>query len=121
MKKILIIEDDEFLQGLEATKIVKSGFTIITAQRGEEAMVKILEPNINIILLDLLLPNFDGYEILKKIRSNEPTKKTPVIVFSNLSDNKDIEKAIDLGANKFMIKSNFSLEELVEQINKLVI
>jgi DNA-binding response OmpR family regulator len=120
MKKVLIIEDDSFLQGLEATKIIKSGFNVIAAQTGEEAMVKILEPGINIILLDLLLPNFDGYNILSKIRSTETTKHIPVIVFSNLSEEKDINKAKELGATEVMVKSNFSLEELIGHMNKIL-
>ncbi len=119
MKKVLIIEDDSFLQGLEATKIIKSGYEVSSAQSGEEAMSKILEPGINVILLDLLLPDFDGFQILQRIKETETTKDIPVIIFSNLSETKDIEKAISLGATKFMVKSNFSLEELVEQIKKL--
>lgn len=119
MKKVLIIEDDDFLQGLEATKIKNSGFEVISAQTGEDAMKKILEPNINIILLDLLLPNFSGFEILKKIKSTDTTKNIPVIVFSNMSEAEDVKKATQLGANKFMIKSNFSLDELLKEINKL--
>lgn len=120
MKRVLIIEDDEFLQGLEATKIKKSGYEVLSAQTGEEALKKILEPNIDIILLDLLLPNFDGFEILKTIRATEATKNIPVIVFSNLSEEKDLEKATKLGANKFMVKSNFSLEELIDYIDKIL-
>lgn len=120
MKKVLIIEDDNFLQNLEAEKIKKQNYEVIVAQTGEEGMVKILEPGISIILLDLLLPNFDGFEILKKIRETEATKNIPVIIFSNLSETKDIEKATSLGATAVMVKSNFSLEELVESINKIL-
>jgi DNA-binding response OmpR family regulator len=120
MKKILIIEDDNFLQGLEAGKLKKENYDIITASTGEEAMKKISEPAIDLIMLDLVLPNFDGFEILKKIRETNATKKVPVIVFSNLSEDKDIKKAGSLGANDFMIKSNFTLEELIEHINKIL-
>lgn len=120
MKKVLIIEDDSFLQNLEATKIKKSGFDVMSAQTGEEAMKKIMEPNIDIIILDLLLPNFDGFEILKKIKETDKTKDIPIIVFSNLSETKDIERAISMGATKFMVKSNFSLEELISHINQLI-
>lgn len=120
MKKILIIEDDSFLQDLESQKFTKSGYAVIVAKNGEEGMKKILEPGINIILLDILLPNFDGFEILKILKETETTKDIPVIVFSNLSETKDIEKAISLGATKFMTKSNYSLEELIAQIEKLL-
>ncbi len=118
MKKVLIIEDDEFLQGLEAAKIKKSGYDVIAAQNGEDGMRRISDPKIDLVLLDLLLPNFDGFQILKKIRETEATKNIPVIVFSNLSEKKDLDRATELGATRFMIKSNFSLEELIEYIDK---
>ena len=118
MKKILIIEDDAFLQGLESNKLKKDGYEVITASSGEEGMQKINEPDISFILLDLVLPNFDGFDILKKIRETEAIKGIPVIVFSNLSEDKDIEKATKLGATDFMVKSNFTLDELTERIGK---
>lgn len=120
MKKVLIIEDDSFLQGLEAGKLKKENYEVITASSGEEAMKKITEPNIDIILLDLILPNYDGFEILQKIRSTKEIANTPVIVFSNLSEEKDIKKSQELGATDFMVKSNFTLEELVENIKKIL-
>jgi DNA-binding response OmpR family regulator len=116
MKKVLIIEDDSFLQGLEAGKLERDGFEVITASSGEEALKKIKEPGIDIILLDLILPNFDGFEILKKIKEIKTLNKIPVIVFSNLSDEKSMEKSKELGAIDFMVKSNFTLDELVKHI-----
>ena len=118
MKKILIIEDDSFLQELEAGKLKKEGYEIITASTGEEAMQKITNPEIDIILLDLILPGIDGFEVLEKIRATETSKNVPVIVFSNLSEEKDIKKSKELGANDFMVKSNFTLEELVAHVKK---
>lgn len=120
MKKILIIEDDSFLQGLEASKLNKEGYKVITASSGEEAMEKIKELGIDIILLDLVLPNFDGFEILKKVRTTEATKDTPVIVFSNLSEEKAVNKSKELGATDFMVKSNFTLDELVKHIGSIL-
>jgi DNA-binding response OmpR family regulator len=120
MKKILIIEDDSFLQGLEVTKLRKDNYEVITASTGEEGMAKINEPDVDLILLDLVLPKFDGFEILKKVRETENLKKLPVIVFSNLSEDKDIKRAEELGATDFMIKSNFTLDELIEHINKIL-
>ncbi len=120
MKKILIIEDDSFLQGLEVSKLRKDNYEVIIASTGEEGMTKINEPDIDLILLDLVLPKFDGFEILKKVRETENLKNLPVIVFSNLSEDKDIKRASELGATDFMIKSNFTLDELVEHINKIL-
>lgn len=119
-KKILVIEDDAFLQGLESTKLEKSNYEVITASDGSEGMAKINEPGLDLILLDIILPQFDGFEILKKVRSTENLKKIPVIVFSNLSEEKDINKANELGATDFMVKSNFTLDELVEHINNIL-
>jgi len=119
-KKVLIIEDDSFLQGLEAGKLEKEGYQVITASSGEEAMKKITEPNIDVILLDLILPDFDGFEILKKVKTIETLKNIPVIVFSNLSEEKAINKSKELGATDFMVKSNFTLDELILHMNGIL-
>ncbi len=120
MSKILIIEDDSFLRGLEVGKLQKNGYEISVAATGEEGMQKITEAGIDLILLDIILPNFDGFDILKKIRETESTKNIPVIVFSNLAEDKDMAKAKSLGATAFMIKSNFTLDELVEHIKQIL-
>ncbi len=120
MSKILIVEDDSFLQGLEANKLKKEGYEIITASSGDEAMQKINEAGISLVLLDLVLPNFDGFQVLEKIRSTEGIKSLPVIVFSNLSEDKDIKRAESLGATDFLVKSNFTLDELVERIKTVL-
>lgn len=119
MRKVLIIEDDNFLQGLEASKLKTDGYEVITASTGEEGLQKINEEGVNLILLDLILPKFDGFEILKKVKESEKLRKIPVIVFSNLSEDKDIDRAREMGVTDFMVKSNFTLDELVEHINKI--
>ncbi len=120
-KMILIIEDDDFLQGLEAKKLKKEGYDVLTASNSVEAF-KILNANTkpDMVLLDLLLPDVDGFMILKKIREDENLKRIPVIVFSNLSEEKDIEEANKLGISEFMVKSNFTLDELAEKIKVLI-
>ena len=120
-KTVLTIEDDNFLQGLEAKKLKKEGYDVLTASNSVEAY-KAIEGNtkIDMILLDLLLPEVDGFMILKRIREDEKFKNTPVIIFSNLSEEKDIEKAQKLGISEFMVKSNFTLDELAENIKMLI-
>lgn len=119
-KKILIVEDDAFLRDLAASKLSKDGYEIKTASDVSEinAMFDSYVPDA--ILLDLVLPGTDGYGILKKVRENLKMLKTPVIVFSNLAEEKDIKKAKDLGANEFMIKSNFTLDEVSAKIASLL-
>lgn len=120
MAKILIVEDDSFLQSLEVAKLKKEGYDVIVASTGDEAIQKVKENEIDLILLDLVLPNFDGFEVLKEIRLNEKTKNTPVLVFSNLSEEKDIRKAQELKANDFMVKSNFTIDELAQKIKSIL-
>jgi DNA-binding response OmpR family regulator len=120
-KKILIIEDDNFLQGLEATKLKKEGYDILTASNGPEAFKFIdNKEKIDLILLDLLLPEVDGFMILEKIRENKEFLTIPVIVFSNLSEEKDIKRASKLGISEFMVKSNFTLDELAKKVKELI-
>lgn len=120
-KIVLIIEDDNFLQGLEAKKLKKEGYDVLTASNSVEAF-KILDAKhkIDLILLDILLPDVDGFGILEKIRKDNEMSKIPVIIFSNLSEEKDIEKATKLGISEFMVKSNFTLDELAEKIKILI-
>lgn len=119
-KKILIVEDDTFLKNLASTKMTKEGYQVLLAGTAEE-MTTILETETpDIILLDLLLPGTDGFGILKKIRENIKLLDTPVIIFSNLSEEKDIAQARALGANHFMIKSNFTLDEIVAKIKEIL-
>ncbi len=121
-KTILIIEDDNFLQGLETTKLTKEGYNILTASNSVEAFKIIENPNnkIDLILLDLLLPDVDGFMILEKIRENKNLLTIPVIVFSNLSEDKDIARVQKLGISEFMVKSNFTLDELAKKVKELI-
>lgn len=119
-KHILIVEDDTFLQGLAASKLSKEGYEVSTASNIDEASKVIEEKTLDFILLDLVLPGTDGFGILKKIRENLKTTNLPVIIFSNLAEDKDIMKAKELGATDFMIKSNFTLDELADKIKSLI-
>ena len=116
-KKVLIVEDDEFLRSLTAKRLEKEGYEVSVAVDGESANGIASEKKPDLILLDLLLPGMDGFEVLKRARADEVTKKTPIIVFSNLGQREDIEKAKGLGANDFLIKANFTLDDVIEKIN----
>jgi CheY-like chemotaxis protein len=120
-KTILTIEDDNFLQGLEATKLKKEGYNVLAASNNVEAFKIMTENNkIDLILLDLLLPDVDGFMILEKIRQDKALLSIPVIVFSNLSEEKDIQRATKLGISEFMVKSNFTLDELAKKVKGLI-
>lgn len=120
-KQILIVEDDSFLQGLASRKLQSEGYAVFAAGNDTEAW-KILDGGLvpDLFLLDLLLPGTDGFEILKKINARDNLKSIPKIVFSNLSEEKDIKKAQDLGVKDFMIKANFTLDELSAKIAETI-
>ncbi len=120
-KTILIIEDDLFLQELEASKLKKAGYEVKQAKDSIEAD-EIFKSGVQIdlILLDLMLPGLDGFAILKKVRDDESTKHIPTIIFSNLSEDGDIQRAEDLGISEFLLKSNFSLNDLAHKIKSVI-
>ncbi len=118
--KILIVEDDSFLQGLAMTKLEKEGFAVLAAGNAEEAQKILATDSPELVLLDLILPGADGFSILEAIRKEDKTKTLPVIVFSNLSEDKDITRAKELGATDYMVKSNFTLDELAERVKGIL-
>jgi len=116
--KVLLIEDDKFLRSICMKKLAKEEFEIMEASDGEEAL-KLLETKVSdIILLDIVLPSMDGFEVLSKIKShsNPEVAKVPVLMLSNLGQDEDVKKALDLGANDYLIKANFTTQEIVEKI-----
>lgn len=120
-KNILVIEDDKFLQELELKKLKQAGYDSFMATNWTEASNFLEEgKKIDLILLDLLLPEIDGFHILKILKENEKTKSIPVLVFSNLSEDKDIKKVNDLGVDDFMVKSNYTLDQLIEKIKSII-
>ncbi len=119
-KNILIVEDDEFLRSLTAKRLEKEGFAVKVAVDGENAINVLADYQPDIVLLDLLLPGLDGFEVLKKIKSTDAGKKTPVIIFSNLGQKEDIERAKSIGADDFLIKANFTLDDVVAKISGLI-
>mgnify|MGYP003443582040 CR=1 FL=1 len=120
-KQVLIIEDDAFLQGLVVRKLSSSDFTVQAAGQWADAAIALKTFSPDIFIVDLVLPGgMDGFAIIGEIRKMTQFTQTPIIIFSNLSDEKDQAKAESLGASLFMVKSNFTLDELVEKVNVLI-
>ena len=116
--KILVVEDDQFLRELIVRKLVKEGFKVSIAIDGQEGLQKIISEIPDLVLLDIILPEMDGFEILKqtKSHSNEKVKDIPIILLSNMGQESDIEKAEKLGANDYLIKAEFTTDEIVDKI-----
>lgn len=119
-KKILIVEDDKFLRELISQKLIKVGFEIITAEDGETALKIIIDNKPALVLLDLIMPGIDGFGVLTEMKKNEETEKIPVIILSNLGQKEEIEKGMRLGATDFMIKAQFSPNEIVDKVKSIL-
>jgi DNA-binding response OmpR family regulator len=120
MIKLLIIEDDTFLKEIEIEKFNKKGFEAITAMTVAEINHYLQEKTPDVILLDLMLPDVDGFQILSLLKENDKTKNTPIFIFSNVSEDKEVQKALEGGAKEFLVKSNYTLDELIEKLSSAV-
>lgn len=116
--KVLLVEDDTFLRDICFKKLIKEGFNVDTAADGEEALKKVESFLPQIVLLDIILPSIDGFGVLKEIREhkNNIVKNVPVIMLTNLGQEEDVQKALKLGANDYLIKAHFTAEEIVNKI-----
>jgi DNA-binding response OmpR family regulator len=119
-KTIFIIEDDTFLQSLIARKLSKENFKIQTAATGEDGLKNMEAAVPDLLLLDLLLPGVDGFEVLARMRTDPRLRNVRVMVFSNLSEDKDIKRAKDLGVIDYLVKANFTLDELASRIKEVL-
>jgi len=119
-ESILLIEDDKFFRDLVSKKLVESGFDVLMAHDSKEAFEVLEESNPVIIILDLILPGLDGFEILSLIKKDKKTSGTPVIILSNLGQEEETAKAKALGAADFMIKVNFTPDEIVAKIKDVL-
>jgi len=118
--KILVVEDDKFVRELISQKLTEEKFGVSAAKSGEEGVEKIESEMPDLILLDLILPGIDGFEVLSRIRKNPKTEKIPVIVLSNLGEKGDVDRGIKLGANDYLIKAHFTPKEIVEKVRTIL-
>lgn len=116
--KILIAEDDPFLNKVMRSTLKDEGFLIETAQNGEEAIHKIKEGAYDVILLDLIMPIKTGFEVLEEVKAKK--SKTPILVFSNLSQPADRQEALALGAKEYFVKSDMSIDEVAAAVKKYI-
>lgn len=119
--KIVIVEDDQFLAKVLMFRLEEEGFYVALAANGETAIETIKNENPAIVLLDLLLPKKSGFEVLEEMKSDEVIKNIPVIILSNLGQQTDIDKGIQLGAIDYLVKANFSIQDIVLKIKEHLI
>lgn len=119
-KRILVAEDDRFLRRACEVSLKHLGFSVIAAQDGEEALKAIASQPPDLILLDLLMPKVTGVEVLRSIKGHAATKSIPVLVLTNSSREQDMKEVLSLGVSGYQIKANLSLEELGNQVKRLL-
>lgn len=118
MAKILIIEDDPLIVKIYTTRLTVDGYQVISAENGEQGL-KLAESELpDLIILDLMMPRLDGFDVMAKVRQNEKLKNVPILVYSNLAQEEEMERAKSLGATEFIIKANLSPTEMVNKIKQ---
>ncbi len=118
--KIVLVEDDMYLRKMYELGLKKAGFEIKSAENGKQGLELINTENPDLILLDVIMPELNGFEVLKQLNESGKIKNYKIIILTNLGQEDDIKKAIDLGAKDFIIKSNFTINEVVKKIKKFL-
>ena|SRR3989344_5359791 len=119
--KVLMIEEDHFLRKIYRDKLSRSGFEFLEATNGEEGLNKIIAERPDVILLDLILPRKNGFDVLIDIKSNKNTENIPVIILSNLGQESDIQRGLALGAKDYLVKTEVSLSEVIEKAREQLV
>lgn len=119
-KKILFIEDEPALQQTLVSVMQKEGFEMFSANDGKTALDLLNNEEFDLVLLDLILPKMNGFEILQTMKKEGKNMQTPVIVLTNLETSADIQKAIEFGAMTYLVKANYELPDIVEKIKSFL-
>ena len=117
-KKILIVEDDHPLRNAIKDKLSKEDFEILEAKNGTDGLATALEQQPDLILLDIIMPKMDGMTMLKKLRADDKGKNIPVIILTNLSDDKEVAESTEGGAYDYLIKSDWKIEDVVAKVKE---
>jgi len=120
MKHILLVEDDPFLIDIYTTKLKEVGYSLDVASDGEMALKKIREQKPDLMILDIVLPQLDGWEILRQIKADKNLKNLKIVILSNLGQKEEVEKGVELGAVKYLIKAHYTPTQVVEEIKKVL-
>ena len=114
--RILLAEDDRILRKAGEVALKKKGYTVVVAVDGEDALEKAGTHELDLILLDVMMPKLDGFEVLTRLKQSPATRDVPVIMLSNLSQEADVRRAIDGGARGYLVKSNLGPEQLAAHV-----
>ena len=119
-KKILIVEDESALQDAMREFLLAEKFAVVVASDGEMALKLAKNENPDLILLDIILPKKNGFDVLTELKADDVMKKIPVILLTNLESADDVDRAFSLGVSTYLVKANYKLEEIVEKIKEIL-
>jgi DNA-binding response OmpR family regulator len=120
MPKILIVEDDPFLSEMYSTKLMQEKFDVELATDGKEAVKKAREVKPDLILLDIVLPKMDGFEVLQEIKRDPQLRNIQVIALTNLGQKEEVEKGLKLGADDYIVKAHFTPTEVINKVRQVL-
>lgn len=120
MAKVLVIDDDPFILDMYSVKLREAGFSVDTAENGETGMEKFKKESPDVVLLDIVMPNLDGFTILETLRKEKSSPQTKIILLTNLGQKEDVERGNRLGADDYIIKAHFTPSEVVEKVKKIL-
>ena len=120
MPKILIVEDDPFLSEMYSTKLIQEKFDVDFATDGKEAIKKAKEVKPDLILLDIVLPKMDGFEVLQEIKKDPELRNIQIIALTNLGQKEEVEKGLESGAAKYLVKAHYTPTEVVKEIKQIL-
>jgi len=115
--KILFVDDDNFLRKVYKSELSEQGYEVILAADGDEGLEKAQISDPDLIILDMIMPRKNGFEVLTELQNNPKTENIPVIILSNLGQEDDIKKGLDLGAVDYLVKDNITLNVIVDKVN----
>jgi DNA-binding response OmpR family regulator len=119
-KKILIVEDESSLQNAMKEFLIAEGFEAIVADDGEMAIKLIKKEKPDLVMLDIVLPKKDGFEVLAELKSDSSLEDIPVMLLTNLEDASSVEKAFSLGVNTYLVKSNYRMSDIVAKVRMML-
>ena len=119
MAKILIVDDDRLMVKMYQGKFEDDGYEVVTANDGEQGLAKALELKPDLILLDVMMPKMNGFEMLKGLKNNQQTKNTPVILLTNVGE-ENANQGLDLGAVAYLVKAHYDVKDIVKKVKEIL-
>lgn len=118
MKRILVVDDEKSVVEVLTKKLQLEGYDVSVALDGQEALDKISKEKFDLILLDIIMPVLDGMSVLRRLKESDETKNIPIIVLTNLQDDDKISEVVIQGQSDYLIKANYSLDDLMAAVKK---